>query len=161
SIMPRGISALGYTLQLPVEDRYIITKTELLDKMTVLLGGRCAEEIIFSDTTTGAQNDLEKVTELARKMVCEYGMSELGPLTFGRKHEEVFLGRDFLKEKNYSEEIAGKIDKEIGKIITSLYNRASEIISLNKEKLEKLATSLIEKEILEAEDINKILGDGK
>ncbi|MEW6481742.1 MAG: ATP-dependent zinc metalloprotease FtsH [bacterium] len=157
SIMPRGVSALGYTLQLPVEDRYIVTKGELLDRMAVLLGGRCAEEAVFSDITTGAQNDLEKATELARKMVCEYGMSELGPLTFGRRHEEVFLGRDFLKEKNYSEEIAGKIDREIEKIVRDSYTRASKIICENREKLEKLTQSLIEKEILEADNINEIL----
>jgi len=158
SIMPRGVSALGYTLQLPTEDRYIITKTELLDKMAVLLGGRCAEEVMFSDITTGAQNDLEKATDLARKMTCEYGMSELGPLTFGRRQEEVFLGRDFLKEKNYSEEIAGKIDREIEKIVTNTYQRALNIIKDNKGKLERLAGALIEKEVLEADDIKEILG---
>ncbi len=160
SIMPRGVSALGYTLQLPIEDRYLVTKTEILDKMAVFLGGRCAEEIIFSEITTGAQNDLEKVTGMARKMVCEYGMSELGPLTFGRKHEEVFLGRDFMKEKNYSEEIAGKIDREIEQIISNSYKRASKIISENKALLEKLSAALIEKEILNADEIKEILVDG-
>lgn len=157
SIMPRGTSALGYTLQLPIEDRYLVTKTELLNKMVILLGGRCAEEVIFSDVTTGAQNDLEKVTELARKMTCEYGMSRLGPIAFGRKHEEVFLGRDFLKEKNYSEEVAGKIDKEIEAIVDETYKRAKNIILENKDRLEKLATALLEKEVLEAEDIKAIL----
>lgn len=160
SIMPRGISALGYTLQLPIEDRYLVTKTEILNKMIVLLGGRCAEEVMFSEITTGSQNDLEKATELARKMTCEYGMSSLGPLTFGRRHEEIFLGRDFLKEKNYSEEVAGKIDKEIEAIVNMIYTRARKIISENKEKLEKLAKTLIEKEILEGDEIKAILQDG-
>jgi len=157
SIMPRGVSALGYTLQLPTEDRYLVTKTELLDKLTVLLGGRCAEEIVFSDITTGAQNDIEKANEMARKMVCEYGMSRLGPLTFGKRHEEVFLGRDFLKEKNYSEEIAAKIDEEQASIVKECYNKALKLISENRKKLDKLTNALIEKEILEEDEIKAIL----
>ncbi|MBU2462404.1 cell division protein FtsH, partial [bacterium] len=157
SIMPRGIGSLGYTLQLPIEDKYLVTKSEILGKMSILLGGRCAEEIIFSDVTTGAQNDLEKVTEIARRMVTEYGMSELGPVTFGRGHGEIFLGRDFAREKNYSEESAAKIDKEIVAIISAAHKRANELISKNKEKLKALSESLIEKEVLEKEDVERIL----
>jgi cell division protease FtsH len=157
SIMPRGISSLGYTLQLPIEDKYLVTKSEILGKMSVLLGGRCAEEIIFGDVTTGAQNDLEKATDIARKMVTEYGMSELGPITFGRGHGEIFLGRDFAREKNYSEESAIKIDNQISAIISSAHERAKGLILKNKEKLKTLSESLIEKEVLETEDVEKIL----
>jgi cell division protease FtsH len=158
SIMPRGMASLGYTLQLPLEDRYLTTRTEILDRMCVLLGGRCTEEIVFSDVTTGAQNDLEKTNEIARRMVTEYGMSEeLGPLTFGKKHSEVFLGRDLLKEKNYSEESAAKIDKEVAKIVSSCYERTMKILSDNRDRLDRLAKNLIEKEVLEAKDIEKIL----
>ncbi len=157
SIMPRGIGSLGYTLQLPIEDKYLVTKSEILGKMSVLLGGRCAEEIIFNDVTTGAQNDLEKATDIARRMVTEYGMSELGPITFGRGHGEIFLGRDFAREKNYSEESATRIDREIGVIISSAHGRASELISKNKEKLKALSETLIEKEVLETEDVERIL----
>lgn len=158
SIMPRGHAALGYTLQLPVEDRYITTKSEIEDKLCVLLGGRVAEEIVFGEATTGAQNDLERATEIAQKMVCMYGMSEaLGPLTYGKKQEQVFLGRDIIKERNYSEEIASQIDKEIKRIIEHCYNRAKEILSKEREKLDELAKALIEKELLEAEEIDKIL----
>ncbi|MDI6752423.1 MAG: ATP-dependent zinc metalloprotease FtsH [bacterium] len=160
SIMPRGIGSLGYTLQLPIEDKYLVTKSEILGKMSVLLGGRCSEEIIFDDVTTGAQNDLEKATEIARRMVTEYGMSGLGPITFGRGHGEIFLGRDFAREKNYSEESATKIDKEIGVIISSAHERAKALISENKEKLKTLSESLIEKEVLETEDVERILKEG-
>ncbi|MEW5767981.1 MAG: ATP-dependent zinc metalloprotease FtsH [bacterium] len=157
SIMPRG-KALGYTLQLPIEDKYLTTKTEILDKMAVLLGGRVAEELVFGELTTGAQNDLERATEAAHKMVCEYGMSDtLGPLTFGRKEQEVFLGRDFMKEKNYSEEVAAAIDKEVRNIIETSYDRAKSKLIKHKDKLDKLATILIEREILEADEIDLIL----
>lgn len=159
SIMPRGHGALGYTLQLPLEDRYITTKTEILNKMAVLLGGRVAEEMVFGEMTTGAQSDLERATEAAHKMVCEYGMSEeLGPITFGRKEGQVFLGRDIVKERNYSEEVAAKIDKEVRKIVESSYARAERLLRENRDKLDRLAQSLIEKEVLEGEEIDEILG---
>ncbi|MDI6785974.1 MAG: ATP-dependent zinc metalloprotease FtsH [bacterium] len=162
SIMPRGSAALGYTLQLPTEDRYLTTKSEILDKMTVLLGGRVAESLIFDDVSTGAKNDIERATEAAHKMVCEYGMSEkLGPLTFGRKEEQIFLGRDIVKEKNYSERIASVIDEEIRKIVDYCYKRAEDIIHKDKKALDKLSSALIEKEILEADDIEDILGEKK
>jgi cell division protease FtsH len=118
-----------------------------------------AEEMVFGEVTTGSQNDLEKATEAAHKMVCEYGMSEdLGPLTFGRKESQVFLGRDIVKERNYSEEVASKIDKEVRKIVDSSYKRAQELLEENRENLDRLAKTLIEKEVLEGEEIDEILG---
>jgi len=158
SIMPRGAAALGYTLQLPTEDRYLTTKNELLDKMSVLLGGRVAEILVFNDVSTGAKNDIERTTEAAHKIVCEYGMSErLGPLTFGRKEEQIFLGRDIVKERNYSERIASVIDEETRRIVDGCYERAFKIISENRELLDKLSKALVEKEVLEAEEIEEIL----
>ncbi|HQE24673.1 MAG TPA: ATP-dependent zinc metalloprotease FtsH [Candidatus Atribacteria bacterium] len=158
SIIPRGNMALGYTLQLPTEDRYLLSKQELLDRLAVLLGGRVAEEMVFGDVTTGAQDDLKKATEIAREMVCEYGMSEiLGPLTLGRKHREVFLGRDIAEDRNYSEEIAYIIDKEVRAIIDQAYEKARESIERYREKLDLLAERLIEKEVLERVEIEQIL----
>jgi len=159
SIIPRGGVALGYTLQLPTEDRYLMSKQELLSRLTILLGGRVAEEIVFKDVTTGAHDDLKKATEIAREMVCEYGMSEiLGPLTLGRKHKEVFLGRDIAEDRNYSEEIAYAIDKEVRAIIDQAYEQAKDIILSHREKLDALANKLIEKEVLNREEIDEILG---
>lgn len=159
SILPRGMSALGYTLQIPLEDRYLTTKSEILHKMAVLLGGRVAEILIFNEASTGAQNDIERATETAHKMVCEYGMSdELGPLTYGRKDREVFLGRDLFKEKNYGELVASKIDTETKKVVDSCYQTAKEILETNRDKLDKLAYALMEKEVLEADEVRSILG---
>ncbi|MFQ5835650.1 MAG: ATP-dependent zinc metalloprotease FtsH, partial [bacterium] len=159
SIIPRGSVALGYTLQLPLEDRYLATKSELLDKLSVLLAGRASEEIIFKEVSTGAQNDLEQATHIVRKMICDYGMSEkLGPVTLGKGNAEVFLGRDFLKEKNYSEELAFDIDKEIHRIIQESYDRALRILKEHKGKLIRLAEKLEEKEVLGEEDIKEVLG---
>jgi cell division protease FtsH len=159
SVVPRGVQALGYTLQLPLEDRYITTKKELLGKMTVLLGGRIAEDLIFKEVTTGSQNDLEHVTEAAHRMVCEFGMSEkLGPLTFGRKEKQVFLGRDFAKEKNYSEEITYEIDKEVRRIVDQCYKRGYELLEKNKDKLVKLVDNLKEREVLDGEEVQQIVG---
>ncbi len=159
SIIPRGSVALGYTLQLPLEDKYLATKSELLDKLSVLLAGRASEELIFKEASTGAQNDLEQATHIARKMICDYGMSEkLGPVTLGKGNGQVFLGRDFLKEKNYSEELAFDIDKEIFRIVKESYERALKILGKHKGKLIRLAEFLEKKEILEKDDIEKILG---
>jgi len=159
SVIPRGSVALGYTLQLPLEDRYLATKSELMDKITVLLAGRASEEIMFKEVSSGAQNDLQQATHLVRKMVCDYGMSDkLGPVTLGGGNNEVFLGRDFLKEKNYSEELAFDIDKEIHRITQNCYDRAVKILRENKDKLIELAELLEEKEILEKGEIEKILG---
>ena len=159
SVVPRGTQALGYTLQIPLEDRYITTKKELLAKMTVLLGGRIAEDLVFKEVTTGSQNDLENVTETAHRMVCEFGMSEkLGHLTFGRKERQVFLGRDFAKDKNYSEEITYEIDKEVRRIVDDCYRKGHELLQKNKDKLVKLADNLMEREVLEGEEVQKIVG---
>ncbi|MGI6750214.1 MAG: ATP-dependent zinc metalloprotease FtsH, partial [Atribacter sp.] len=158
SIIPRGGAALGYTLQLPTEDRYLISKQELMTRLAVLLGGRVAEEIVFEDITTGAHDDLQKATEIAREMVCEYGMSDtLGPLTLGRRHKEVFLGKDIAEDRNYSEEVAFTIDKEVRSIIDSAYEQARKLIIDNRDKLDKLTAILLEKEVLEREEIDKIL----
>lgn len=157
SIIPRGM-ALGYTLHLPTEDKHILTKAELLDKIVTALGGRAAEEIIFNETTTGAQNDLEVATEIARRMVTEFGMSEeLGPLTFGKKQGQVFLGRDLIESRNYSEQVAFMIDREIRRIIESCYDKAKDILVKNKETLIKIASILKEKETIEAEEFDKLI----
>lgn len=158
SIIPRGNATLGYTLQLPTQDRYLISKLELMDKLSVLLGGRVAEDIVFKDVTTGAQNDLERATKLARQMVTEYGMSDtIGPITLGRKEHEIFLGRDISQERDYSEEIASKIDKEVKKIIENAYSRAKDLLTKNKSKLKKIARNLIERETLEGKDLDDLL----
>jgi len=158
SIIPRGNAALGYTLQLPTQDRYLISKLELMDKLAVLLGGRVAEDIIFKDVTTGAQNDLERATKLARQMVTEYGMSDtIGPITLGRKEHEIFLGRDISEQRDYSEEVANKIDKEVSKIIETAYTRAKDVLTKNKSKLKKIARNLIERETLEGKDLDDLL----
>jgi cell division protease FtsH len=157
SIIPRG-PALGYTLQLPLEDKYLSTKTEITDKLTVFLGGRAAEELTFNELTTGAENDLHQATEIAHKMVCEYGMSDkLGPLTLRKKETEIFLGRDFTKEKAYSEKTAQMIDEEVKKIVEDCRDRAKDLLKKNKAKLDRLAKALIEKEILVGEEVEEIL----
>ncbi len=157
SIIPRGMGALGYTLQLPTEDKYIVTKSELLEKLSVLLGGRVAEEFEFSEMSTGAQNDLERATNIAREMVTRYGMSSLGPITLGKKHEQVFLGRDIAEDRNYSDAIAFKIDQEIRNIIEDAYNRARDIIEKNAEKLKSIAEKLLEKEVLEGKELDELI----
>lgn len=160
SIIPRG-RALGYTLTLPAEDRYLVAKTELLDELAMLLAGRVAEEMIFKDSTTGAQNDLEKATKVARKMVCEYGMSDkLGPLTLGQKQEQVFLGKDFAHTPDYSPEIAYEIDKEIRRIVDDSWDRAHKILKEKMVVLKMVAKTLIEHETIEKEDLVQLL-DGK
>jgi len=162
SIIPRGNAALGYTLQLPTQDRYLISKLELMDRLAVLLGGRVAEDIIFKDVTTGAQNDLERATKIARQMVTEYGMSEtLGPVTLGRKEHEIFLGRDISENRNYSDEIANKIDNEVRKIIGSAYSKAKDILTKNKSKLKKIARNLMERETLEGKELDDLLNGVK
>ncbi len=158
SIIPRGSAALGYTLQLPIEDKYLATRSELMDKITVLLAGRASEKLIFDEVSTGAQNDLSKATHIARKMVTEYGMSEkLGPVALHGGGEEVFLGRDLLKERNYSEELAYEVDKEISNLVDEAYREAHNILEKNKNKLIELAGALEKKEVLEESDIKEIL----
>jgi len=159
SIIPRGTSALGYTMGLPLEDRYIISRSELICRLNVLLGGRASEELIFDEITTGAGNDLEVATEMARRMVCEFGMSdELGHLTYGRKHHQVFLGRDIGEEQNYSDQTAQTIDAEIRNIVDTAYKNSKELLAKNKSKLIKLADALLDKEVLSAKEAREIVG---
>jgi len=157
SIIPRG-RAGGYTLLLPEEDRFYMTKSQLLDQVVMLLGGRVAESIVLKEISTGAQNDLERSTELVRKMITEYGMSEeLGPMTLGRKQEQVFLGRDIARDRDYGEEVASAIDKEARKIIDDSYNRAKEILEKHIDTLHLVANTLIEKESIEAEEFAQLM----
>lgn len=159
SIIPRGHQALGYTLQIPEEDRFLISKQELTNRICILLGGRVAEHIQYQDVTTGAQNDLERATHTARQMVTEYGMSDrLGPVRLGRKQHEVFLGRDFMEDRNYSEEIAFAIDQEVRSILDGCFDRVTVLLTENKEILDTITHELLEKEVLEAEDLDRILG---
>ncbi len=157
SILPRGM-ALGYTVQMPERDRYLYTKAALLDRITALLGGRVAEEIVFGEVGTGAQDDLRRATEIARAMVTEYGMSErLGPLTFGRRHGSPFLGRDLMEDRNYSEQIAYEIDQEVRQIIESCYERARQILLENRDKMDRIAQALLEQESLTREEFLALL----
>lgn len=157
SIIPRG-RAGGYTLLLPEEDRNYITKSYLLDEVTTLLGGRVAEALVLNDISTGAQNDLERASGIVRKMITEYGMSEeLGPLTFGHKSEEVFLGRDISRDRNYSDAIAFAIDKEASQYMESCYQKAEKILTDNMDKLHQIAERLMEKETLEADEFEAIM----
>ncbi len=159
TIIPRGL-ALGLTQQLPLDDRYTYSKDYLDAQLTVLMAGRIAENIFIGKTTTGAANDFEKATEIARKMVCQWGMSDLGPLTFGERDDLIFLGRDLAMNKNFSERTAEYIDDEVKKIVTRSYARAQGLVEANKDKLEKIALALLEKEILSHEEINALI-DGK
>ena len=146
SIIPRGTHALGYTMQLPIEDRYTMSKRELVARMTVMMGGRAAEEIVFNEITTGAQNDIETATDMARRMVCEFGMSErLGTLAYGRRERQMFLGRDLFEERNYSEQTAVLIDEEIRRLIDSCYVRARTTLLEHRSQLDLLAVTLLEK----------------
>lgn len=157
SIIPRG-RAGGYTLMLPTEDRHYLTKSHLIDEITTLLGGRVSEELVLKDISTGAQNDLERATSLVRQMITQYGMSEeLGPLTFGKPQEQVFLGRDISHERNYSEEIAFSIDKEARRIIEHCYQTAKQTLEANVQKLHLVATTLMEKETIEADEFKTLM----
>ncbi|MCL4536117.1 MAG: ATP-dependent zinc metalloprotease FtsH [Nitrospirae bacterium] len=161
SIIPRG-RALGVTQQLPIDDRYTYSRDYLEKTLNVLLGGRAAEEIALHHMTTGAGNDLERATELARKMVTEWGMSEkLGPLTFGKKDEQIFLGREIAKHKDYSEKTAVDIDEEIKRIVTGAYERAKKILHDNYDLLDSLAHALLERETMEGHDIDKLMEEAR
>jgi cell division protease FtsH len=156
TIVSRGM-ALGYTMSLPAEDRYLHSKSEFEDKLAGMLGGHVSEEIVFGDTTTGATNDIEKATGLARAMVTQYGMSEkLGPLTFGKKDEMIFLGREISEQRNYSDEIAAKIDAEVREIIDRAYVRAKEALNTHRAVLDRLAALLIEKETIEGDEFEAL-----
>jgi cell division protease FtsH len=157
SIIPRGM-ALGITMQLPLEDKHSYSKESLLNRVAVLMGGRAAEEIIFNSKTTGAGNDIERATEIARKMVCEWGMSDkLGPVTFGKKDEQIFLGREMATHKNYSEATAVEIDEEIRSIVDNSYARVLQLLKDNIEILHRLSSELVEKENLSGEEVETIV----
>lgn len=157
TIIPRG-RALGITQQLPLDEKHTYPKDYLMNNIAVMMGGRVAEELVLQIQTTGAGNDIERCTELARKMVCEWGMSErLGPLTFGKKEEEIFLGREFARHRDYSEETAQLIDSEIRSIVTQGYERAKEIIQKDMDTLHRLANTLLEKEVLDGRQIDQII----
>ena len=157
SIISRGMAG-GYTLQVPSEENKMKTKSQFMGELATLMGGFCAERLIFGEMTTGASNDLEKASQLSRKIVKEYGMSSLGPISFGDKNDMVFLGREISEQRNYSEVVAEKIDKEIENILRSAEKKATEIVSKKKALLEKIAKTLIEKETIEREDFEKLMG---
>jgi len=159
TIIPRGM-ALGVTMQLPIDDRHNYYKNYLETEIAILMGGRIAEELFLNCMSTGAGNDIERATDLARKMVCEWGMSDLGPLTFGKKEEQIFLGREIAQHRDYSEDTAIKIDQEVRKLVNNGYNTAKQILSDNRDTLEKIARALIEREVLDAHEI-KLLVDGQ
>ena len=156
TIIPRGM-ALGVTQQLPEGDRHNYTKDYLLGQISILMGGRIAEETFLGSITTGASNDIEKATELSRAMVCEYGMSDLGPLTFGKKEEQIFLGREIAQHRDFSEETAIRIDSEVRKIVTEQYERATKIIQENRDTMVRLAEALLEHESLDGVQIRRIV----
>ncbi|MCI6259783.1 MAG: ATP-dependent zinc metalloprotease FtsH [Pyramidobacter sp.] len=159
SIIPRGSAALGYTLQLPAEDRFLASKNELTSNICVLLGGRVTEELVFGDITTGASNDLERATQVARSMVTQYGMSSLGPVVLGRQRHEVFLGRDLGEDRNYSDQIAFAIDEEVRKIVEECYVRVKNLLSENREKVDLVAETLLDREVMDGRDLAVLLGE--
>ena len=160
TIIPRG-RALGLTQQLPIDEKHTYPREYLLNNIVILLGGRAAEELILKDFTTGAGNDIERATALARKMVCEWGMSdEMGPLSYGKKEEQIFLGREFATHKDYSEDTARKIDKEVSKIVMTSYESAKQILSDRLDLLNRIAEELLEKEVLNGAELDAIIGYG-
>jgi len=162
TILPRGRAALGMTMRLPTEDKYLVTRQEFLDEISSLLAGRVAEEIVYSEVTTGASNDFERATAIARSMVCEYGMSDrLGPVVRGTRHGNPFLGRDWNEERNYSEEIAVEIDQEVRAIIDECYEKSRQILTENRTKVDEIVRVLLEKESLEREDFIALMEGAK
>jgi cell division protease FtsH len=159
TIIPRGM-ALGVTMQLPIDDKHTYTKEYLEVMLTVLMGGRTAEELFLGHLTTGAGNDIERATEIARDMVCEWGMSELGPLAFGKKEEAIFLGREIAQHRDYSEDTAIKIDAEVKRIVSAAYAHARGVLESHKETLENIAAALLDREVLDANEL-KLLIEGK
>ncbi len=158
TIIPRGM-ALGMTLQLPMDDRHSYTKDFLEARLAVAMGGRAAEEIVLNHLTTGASNDIEHATDIARHMVCDWGMSELGPLSFGKKEEAIFLGREIAQHRDYSEDTAIRIDVEVQKIVTTAYEKAHGLISTNREMLDRFAQALLDREVLDAVELKLLLED--
>ena len=165
SIIPRGVAALGYTQQRPSEDRYLMTRPALLDQLAVLLGGRTAEEVVFGDVSTGAENDLQRATDIAHAMVAEYGMSDvLGLVTYDRPRQPMFLPENYAPPKAYSETKATQIDEEISRVMAEAHERVRKILTERREVLDDLARLLTEKEIIEGEELRKMLaehGQGK
>ena len=159
TIIPRGM-ALGVTMQLPEDDKHSYTREYLRTQLAGLMGGRIAEEIFMKHMTTGAGNDIERATDLARKMVCEWGMSDLGPLSFGKKEEQIFLGREIAQHRDYSEDTAIKIDFEVRKIIGSAYDRARTIIEERSDALTRVAEALLEREVLDGDEVRQLI-EGK
>jgi cell division protease FtsH len=159
TIIPRG-RAGGYTMALPMEDKNYMRRSELVDKLAMLLGGRTAEELIFVDPTTGASNDIEQATTLARRMVMEYGMSDrLGPMKYGQPEGEVFLGKDYVRHQDYSNEVASAIDEEVRRLITQAHEEARAILSEHRESLDRLAEALMERETLSGAEVAEVLHD--
>ena len=159
TIIPRGM-ALGVTMQLPIDDKHNYTKDYLETEIAIMMGGRLAEEMFLNQMSTGAGNDIERATEMARKMVCEFGMSDLGPLTFGKKEEQIFLGREIAQHRDYSEATAIKIDEEVRRIVSDGYKRAKNVLAENHETLVRIAMALLEREVLDANEIKMII-EGK
>jgi cell division protease FtsH len=159
TIIPRGM-ALGLTMQLPIDDKHTYTKTYLEGTLTVLMGGRCAEEIFLGHITTGAGNDIERATDISRKMVCDWGMSSLGPLAYGKKEEAIFLGREIAQHRDYSEDTAIRIDQEVHRIVTAAYDNAHAVLESNRDTLERIALALLDREVLDAVEL-KLLMENK
>jgi cell division protease FtsH len=159
TIIPRG-RALGLTQQLPIDEKHTYPKKYLEDNISILLGGRAAEELVLHDFTTGAGNDIDRATNLARKMVCEWGMSDkMGPLSYGKKEEQIFLGREFATHKDYSEDTAKNIDEEIMTIVMRNYENAKKLLTDHMDILHKIAGELLEKEVLNGSEIDALIGD--
>ncbi|MBR9985728.1 MAG: cell division protein FtsH, partial [Desulfosarcina sp.] len=162
SIIPRGIAALGYTQQQPTEDRYLMTRSELIDRLAVLFGGRVAEELVFNEISTGAQNDLQRATDIARSMVTEYGMSDsLGLVSYERPRQAMFLPESFSSGKKYSEKKAGQIDDEVTRIVEEAHQRVRKILSERRPVLDDLARLLSQKESVQGEELRQMLSAAK
>jgi cell division protease FtsH len=159
TIIPRGM-ALGVTMQLPMDDKHSYNKDYLEAQLAILMGGRIAEEIFMHHITTGAGNDIERATDMARKMVCEWGMSELGPLSFGKREEQIFLGREIAQHRDFSEATAIRIDEQVKKLVESGYNRAHQLIEERADALERIAMALLEREVLDGSEVKKLI-DGE
>jgi cell division protease FtsH len=159
TIIPRGM-ALGVTMQLPVDDKHTYTRDYLESQLAIMMGGRAAEEIFLNKVTTGAGNDIEQATELARRMVCDFGMSDMGPLAFGKNQQEIFLGRDIATQRDFSEDTAIKIDQEVKKFVMSGYQKANEVLTENRDGLIRIAETLLEREVIDAAEV-KMLMEGK
>ncbi len=151
----------GYVISLPTEDRFVMTRTEILNNVTYALSGRVSEQLVFNEISTGAQDDLDKSTRLVRRMIMEYGMSEeLGPVTYGEKEEQVFLGRDISRHRNFSETVAHSIDREVRRIVDRCYHQAEDILKNNRDKLDLIANTLLERETLRGEELTELLVTG-